>query len=65
MNIDKRAEQYNQIYFKHYGVFLPKEEVMHHVKQLTSIVRRLYIPTQAPVTLATINHKIYDLQQSS
>lgn len=65
MNIDKRADQYNQLYFKRYGVFLPKEEVIHHVKQLTSIVRRLYIPTQAPITLTTINNKAYGLQQSS
>lgn len=64
-NIDKRAEQYNQLYYKHYGVFLPKNEVIHHIKQLTSIVRRLYVPSQASVNLNTITHKSYDSQQSS
>lgn len=63
--IDKRVEQYNQLYFKCYGVFLPKNEVIHHVKQLTSVVRRLYIPSQSSVSLNTITNKSHDSQQSS
>ncbi len=63
-SIDKRAEEYNQLYHKQYGVFLSSIEAKQHVLMLANIVHRVYVPAPPSINLTTINEITYEKSSS-
>lgn len=65
LNLEKRSQEYNQLYFKHYGIRLSEAETKQQCIKLTELVHLICTPPSMEVNLSTINKTLYAKSHST